>query len=294
MDATTQLDTLVPFYFQFYLPTTGLPYAPTPAPTVTVYVLNEATGLRTVLVAPGTALTAISGLTGAYVYLLAAASNTVLGQLVAEATTTDALFTPYPNYATRPYDVQVLPFQFTSDGSGGYLVDANAVTGGGGATAAQVWDYLTTAPNVPNSMKAYILTQLGYIVPGLVQVISPVEPASGNLTLYNQDYTVASGAVLPEWTSDTWAAYDLSNAVSITCTYQTQASAAETPLGTITAVSDTLIRFTDVLANIRNLPIGQACAGFKIVAVLDAAHGDDTVQLVNATLSHFNYRAVRT
>lgn len=124
MDATTQIDTSVPLYFRFYLPSTGAPYAPTPAPTVTVYRVNEADGTRTALVAALTALTAISGLTGAYVYVLDDSLNDELGQLVGEAVTTDAALTPYPEYATRTYIAQVEPFTFSGEKVNSYIEDS--------------------------------------------------------------------------------------------------------------------------------------------------------------------------
>lgn len=108
MDATTPLDVPVTFYFQFYSPTTGLPAAPSPAPTVGIVRLVDDT--RTVLVAPGTALTAVSGGTGLYAYELDGADNDADGIFVGTATTTDAAYTPYYSYANVFYTVQAFAF----------------------------------------------------------------------------------------------------------------------------------------------------------------------------------------
>lgn len=161
MDATTPLDVQVTFYFQFYSPTTDLPAAPSPAPTVGIVRLVDDT--RTVLVAPGTALDVVSSGTGLYSYTLDGADNDADGVLIGTATTTDAAYTPYYNYANITYTVQ-----------------AGA---GGGATAADVWDYLTTAPNVPGSMKEFILRQLALINPSGVVFIRSQVDATGNTYL---------------------------------------------------------------------------------------------------------------
>lgn len=106
MDATAHLNTAVPLLWQYYLPATGDPYAPTPPPTGLAFVVDE-DGIYTSLVDPGTALTEIVGLIGAYTYILDPSLNVELGQIVGQAVTTDPALTPYANYATRNYVVQV-------------------------------------------------------------------------------------------------------------------------------------------------------------------------------------------
>ena len=168
MDATTPLDVDVPFYFQFYDPTTGLPDAPSPAPTVSIVRLVD--DAQTTLVAPGTALTAVSGATGRYAYVLDAGDNDADGVLIGTATTTDAAYTPYFDYANVFYTVQ-----------------AGA---GGGASAADNWAYPEADATVPGSMGEFIVTNLNAIriaadkivLNGVVFVRAPVD-ANGNTTL---------------------------------------------------------------------------------------------------------------
>lgn len=128
----------------------------------------------------------------------------------------------------------------------------------------------------------------------IVTFVSPIDPETGDLTLYDDtDYTTASGVTLPTWTSDAWSVFDLTNATSIKFYYRARNTGVDTELGTITALDDTTIRFTADDAAFAAVPYGNKSCGFKIVAVLDVAHGSAEVQLVNAALSHRNYTAVR-
>jgi len=150
---------IIPFQFT----KAGSAAAPSVAPTVTV--VDQA---NNVLVSAGTALTQLSALnTGAYVYVYSGADGlVVLGTAVTTDLTMDApllsaVGTKVSSGQTGDaYAEAVLIYNIIKSGGGGDAaaiktitdqfrftvanqVDANALSGGGGATAAQVWAYAT-------------------------------------------------------------------------------------------------------------------------------------------------------
>ncbi len=176
-DATTQLNTDVPLFWQFYLPTTGAPYAPTPAPTGLVYRLN-ADGTRTALVGAGAALTAIAGLTGAYTYILDDSLNTALGQLIGQATTTDTALTPYPEYATQNYVVEVQKFTFSAD-----KVNSNAASEVLDALAASYDTAGTIGEQINNAGSGGSVPTVQQIVNGVWDELSAAHLSAGTMGL---------------------------------------------------------------------------------------------------------------
>lgn len=171
------------------------------------------------------------------------------------------------------------------------LEQAPTSGGSGGLTAAETRAALGMTSANMDAQLAVISAKTSLITANNFSIISPVNPHTGDFTLYDDtDYTVASGTTLPTWSSDDWTVFDLSNAASITLYYRPRGSYTDTALGTVTALSDTSIRFTANDTDFAAVPYGNKASGFKIVAVLDVAHGSAEVVLVNSSLSHFNYR----
>jgi hypothetical protein len=158
-------------------------------------------------------------------------------------------------------------------------------------SAAAVWDYLTTLIVTPGSIGAYILQQLGLISAGVGVIINaPLSPSTLELTLYNDtDYNTLSGVVLPTWTNADWIVYGLQTATSITLYWAITSSSEDTAAGTIVVDSATSFHLEIDHTEVFTLPLGVNVAGYKVIAVLDNAHFNEEVMLVNAALTHLNY-----
>jgi hypothetical protein len=163
--------------------------------------------------------------------------------------------------------------------------------GGTSINAADVWDYLTTLIVTPGSIGAYILQQLGLISAGVGVIINaPLSPSTLELTLYNDtDYNTLSGVVLPTWTNADWIVYGLQTATSITLYWAITSSSEDTAAGTIVVDSATSFHLEIDHTEVFTLPLGVNVAGYKVIAVLDNAHFNEEVMLVNAALTHLNY-----
>jgi hypothetical protein len=157
------------------------------------------------------------------------------------------------------------------------------------SNAAAVWDYLTTLIVTPGSIGVYILAKLGLITADNVAIAVPVDPDNLALTLYNDtSYLPSSGVSLPTWTNSAWTVYGLTTA-TVNFYWIDKNSIIDTALGTMVVDSATSIHLTVAHTDVFTLPLGISEMGYKIVAVLDVAHGSEEVQLVNAALSHLNY-----
>lgn len=105
-----------------------------------------------------------------------------------------------------------------------------------------------------------------------VSFTTPTDPLSGDLTIVRgDDYTVTSGRALPEWSSDDWAAFDLTSAASITFRARTRYS--EMVFETAgAALSDTQVRVELTSAETGDFAAGRDAYHFDLEAVL--ASGD--------------------
>lgn len=105
-----------------------------------------------------------------------------------------------------------------------------------------------------------------------VSFSAPTDPITGDLTLVRgDDYTVTSGRALPEWSSDDWAAFDLTSAASISFRARTRYS--ETVFETAAAaLSDTQVQVELSSAETGAFAVGREAYHFDIEAIL--ASGD--------------------
>jgi hypothetical protein len=172
---------------------------------------------------------------------------------------------------------------------------SNAGGGGGDPWATVVPDgYAQGTAGYNQGLIPTIEAQTSLITAENVKVVNPVNLITLELTLYNSmDYSTSSGTALPTWTSDDWTAYGLQTAASVTLYYADVNSDTDTALGSIVVDSATSIHFEAARSAVMALTLGEAIAGYKIIAVLDHAHGDSEVVLVNAALSHLNYSLYR-
>lgn len=84
-------------------------------------------------------------------------------------------------------------------------VTRTLTSGGGGATPAQIWDYLTSSIATSGSIGKYILDRLAILVSGVeITVTSPLAPDGETMTIVQgDDYYAADGRSF-EWSSDGW------------------------------------------------------------------------------------------
>ncbi|MFN8563605.1 MAG: hypothetical protein U0703_18765 [Anaerolineae bacterium] len=110
------------------------------------------------------------------------------------------------------------------------------------------------------------------ITAGNVSFSTPTDPITGDLTVVRgDDYTVTSGRALPEWSSDDWLPFDLTNATSITFRARTRYSDVVVEKAA-TALSDTQVRVELAAADTDGLAVGHDAYRFDLEAVL--ASGD--------------------
>lgn len=268
---------VVNLYFRF-LDASGAPLditAPEDAPTLYL----ELNG--TAVVNDDAALTA----TGFEQWWEYAYTATASGEVFARAKTTDS--DAAGDGTTDPITFEVSRFGFTGT-EGAYKVNSTLDSTERTSIAAAVWDALTSGFTTVGSIGKYLLDKLAPVSAGSITYTNPVNPSTQNLKLYDQDYSEDSGIILPSWEVADWAAFGLMTATDLTLTYL-ETDGVETPFGELEAVSDTKIQLQITKAEVEALPYGENAAGIIIRATLDADHGEDTVQLVNAALSHYNY-----
>lgn len=199
---------------------------------------------------------------GFFTYALPGTNVTVAGTYTAIVSTADATVTPAVAIGTA--DV--------SAASGDPL--ANAVPGTyAPGTAGYDLGLLPGIQNKTALISANNFTQ-----------IAPVNAQNVALTLYKaDDYTVLSGRILPEWSSSDWTPYGLLTAASITL--YVVAQGIETALGATTALDATTIEATITAAQKANLYTGAGNYTYTVRAMLDVAHGDAVVTLVEGNLT---------
>lgn len=120
---------------------------------------------------------------------------------------------------------------------------------------------------VQNYLKALLITA------GSITVTNPVSAETGDLELVRgDDYTASSGRVLPEWSSEDWAALDLTHAESVTFKAKTRYS-SDILTAAVTVVSDTAVRLDSLTHTLTDeLAVSSGEYRFDVEAVL--ASGD--------------------
>jgi hypothetical protein len=142
--------------------------------------------------------------------------------------------------------------------------DANWSTGSSAPTTAEIVD----AIDADSVRLAQIATKTDLITADNFTVIAPVDPLSGDLTIVRgDDYTAASGRILPSWSSDDWTVFDLTHAEEVT--FRARSKYSSTVFEKAADVlSGTLVRVQLTSAETSVFALGQRLYDFDLQAIL--------------------------